>query len=218
LNDFQIELQQDLDLRESLRGEGHVVSTDEEFFGKRLPEQTQIQKELAEASEAVRRLKQLCLDAGIYVESPFDDGDEEAFSDSQSEVFSTPLDLEQPTNELHPPALSTSYGSISPGGSLISRFLNTRDRVKKWLIDEATDEQTLVVPTNDNLSNEPPWVKLTPSPQSPIDVLQDFEQALQPPDTPRDVQMHPSHSAPHRRASPSETSGRRPRVRAYSSA
>ena len=220
LTDFRMELQQDLDMRETLRGEGQQVSPDDEFYSTRLPEQTQIEAELAGAHADVQSLQQLCLEEGIYVENIFDDydGDSEALSDAQSEVFSAPMEVEQPPNALYPPEPSRSYGSLSPSESLISGFLNTRDRVRKWLTDETIDEQPLPSPTNYVLSKESSWVKLVPATSPPVATPQGCNQEHSPHKAEQTGQTHLCHSAPHLRASPSKTYDPPPRGRAYSSA
>jgi hypothetical protein len=216
LIDFNFRLQQELEARETLRGEGKEVGTDEEFYTTRLPEQTQIQVDLDNASADVRHLRQLCLDKGINIDSANDDDDESTL-EVHSEVFSAPTDQEgstMPSTMGCPPRIPQSIGSISPG--VISGFLNTRERVRKWLVDAPLEAADVELPINYASGKDQIWVKLVPSSQSRTEALQHSTPVSHAPGSSRPTPVPLSQSDPYIPASP--TYGMQPRKRACSSA
>jgi len=205
---FQIDLRQDLEARETLRGEGKEVNTDDEFYSTRLPEQTRIQIDLDKSREDVRQLRQLCVKEGIDIENIADEDDESIF-DVHTEVFSAPMDLEPSpkpyTSDWYPP---------------INSFLNTRESIRKWLarVDAPIEEPTVEAPTYEAVPKDQSWVKLVRASWSPAEAFQNGALVPQAPDPCDSTQGQLSRSAPYIRSPSTEAYEHPPRGRACSSA
>ncbi|KAF2492885.1 hypothetical protein BU16DRAFT_620197 [Lophium mytilinum] len=211
--DFEMRLQHDVEDRETLRGEGKEVSTDEEFYRTRLPEQLRIQYDLSQAREDVRRLRQLCFNEGIEVEHIVEDDDDGSAFDAHSEVFSAPVDLEHSTKpsttDWCPPQASRSFSSISPG--VINSFVNTRERVRKWLADAPMVEPALEAPAIQAISKDQSWVKLVRAPWPSKEALQGGISGYDAPDWIQPAQAQLSKSAPYIRTPSTEAYDNPPR-------
>ncbi|OCK85581.1 hypothetical protein K432DRAFT_400087 [Lepidopterella palustris CBS 459.81] len=155
LNNFEIDLQEQFDARETLRGEGKPIDmSDEKFYEMHIPEHNKIKEELSQAQADVQRLRDLCLSNGIKLDEL---NDAESVLDIRTEPVTSPPDLDHPLQHLQSPHFPRSHSSVSPGDSLISKFLHTRDRINKWLTDIMSPKHGTGL---DQRPNRDPWAML----------------------------------------------------------
>jgi hypothetical protein len=132
LHNFESELRQDLDERDSLRANGYNVIPDMEFFKDRKELRDRMQKELDQAQADITRLKEECSRMGIMFE---DDLYIPVLDRSETSFTLTPAHeraLESPEPE-----------PTSPKDSIINDFFETRNRVTNWLTGSSTQDETV---------------------------------------------------------------------------
>ncbi|KAF2114165.1 hypothetical protein BDV96DRAFT_110799 [Lophiotrema nucula] len=209
LNDFEVDLRQELDDRDVSRAYGETgLIPDEQFFEEHRNVRKQLQQDMDGVQAEISRLKQLCDSQMI----PYEDVQfpEPLYEASTSDASTTSARLpEAPVPE---PAVSQRSGS----SSVIKSFMNTRDRVKKWLGDPlnpaevrrpiAEENEVEPLSSPSGLDNMPPTKITRPSPAT----IHDIRDALQkiPPwvdETPSDLLVSISNPLEgrrvHRRAS-----------------
>ncbi|KAF1998972.1 hypothetical protein P154DRAFT_577364 [Amniculicola lignicola CBS 123094] len=119
LADFEFELRQELDERDLLRGAGQMnLISDDQLFQERKVEHQELQQELEKTRADVDSLKELCTSRGI------------AFEDVQ---FANPYDESEEALTARSERLDPESTPPLAGSTILSTFLSTRDRVKKWL-------------------------------------------------------------------------------------
>lgn len=159
LNNFEFDLREQLEERDSLRAAGQVhLSTDFQFFERARDERARIQRELEETQVEVQELKKRCIRDGIDFEEP--QFPEELY---HSKIHSS-------TSELGPAEIQPDVQQDS--STIIGDFFTAQERISRWLDNPfgspKSDEQVARVATGERTRRESSssdivWIR-TPSP------------------------------------------------------
>ncbi|KAH7378345.1 hypothetical protein BKA66DRAFT_571766 [Pyrenochaeta sp. MPI-SDFR-AT-0127] len=158
LNNFEFDLQDELQERDILRAAGNAeVTTDAEFFEHARGERARIQQELEDAQVEVSKLKERCIQNNIGFEDP-----------QFAEVLYQPgMDSLVTASGLGEPQMEEHQGS----STIINAFFNAQERIKQWLEKpsgspnsepDATKEARQEWTRRDSSSSDAGWV-MTPS-------------------------------------------------------